>query len=141
MPGGNKNIRPEDGKPWSQQPENINREGRPKGSKNRSTILKKWIELTAKLKNPISGDEELGTVEDKVVLALISQALKGDISAIKEIHDTIYGKIADKIESKHIGQIQYKRISELNINALTKEEKELLFGLNMRQLTKNVSSN
>ena len=44
-------------KGFDKRPENINREGRPVGSKNRNTILKKWIELTTKLKNPITGNE------------------------------------------------------------------------------------
>jgi hypothetical protein len=77
-----------------------NPKGKPVGTKNRATILKKWIELNTKLKNPITGKDELGTVEDKVKLALISKALSGDVAAIKEIDDTLYGKIADKGELK-----------------------------------------
>lgn len=75
-----------------------NPNGRPKGVKNRSTILKKWIEVTAKLKNPVTGKDEIGTVEDKVNLALITKALSGDVQAIKEINDTLYGKIPNKDE-------------------------------------------
>jgi len=92
-------------KGFDKRPENINREGRPVGSKNRSTILKKWIEIATKLKNPITGKDEFGTVEDKVTLALIERALKGDVIAIKEIYDTLYGKIADKSETKVQGEI------------------------------------
>lgn len=87
-------------KGFDKLPDNINKNGRPIGAKNRSTILKKWIEITAKLKNPVTGKEESGTVEDKVNLALITKALAGDVQAIKEINDTLYGKIQDnqKIE-------------------------------------------
>lgn len=92
-------------KGFDKRPENINREGRPVGSKNRNTILKKWIELNTKLKNPITGNEEEGIVEDKIALALLSKALKGDVIAIKEIYDTLYGKIADKSETKVQGEI------------------------------------
>lgn len=109
MPGGRGNIRPEDNTAGFQEhPENINKEGRPKGSKNRSTILKKWIELTTKLKNPITGAEELGIVEDKVALALLSKALKGDVAAIKEINDTLYGKLTEKSEVNTTGDIIIK---------------------------------
>jgi hypothetical protein len=80
---------------FDKHPENIGK-GHPKGLKNRSTILKKWIEITTKLKNPVTGKDEFGTVEDKVKLALITKALSGDVAAIKEIDDTLYGKIADK---------------------------------------------
>jgi len=103
MPGGKNNIRPEDGtQGFDVHPENA---GRPKGSKNRSTILKKWIEVVAKVKHPETHIEELGTMEDKVALALLSKALKGDIAAIKEIYDTMYGKIVDKSEVKTEGEI------------------------------------
>lgn len=85
-------------KGFDKLPGNINKDGRPVGAKNRSTILKKWIEINAKLKNPVTGKEELGTVEDKVNLALITKALAGDVQAIKEINDTLYGKIPNKDE-------------------------------------------
>lgn len=72
-----------------------NPKGKPVGTKNRSTILKKWIEVNAKVKNPITKQEEGGTVEDLITIALITKALKGDVQAIKEINDTLYGKIQD----------------------------------------------
>jgi len=56
------------------------------------------MEINARIKNPITGKEENGIVEDKVQLALITKALSGDVAAIKEINDTLYGKIQDKID-------------------------------------------
>lgn len=85
-----------------------NPKGRGKGVRNRSTILKKWIELKTKLENPVTGEEELGILEDKVALVLISKALTGDIAAIKEIYDTMYGKIVDKSEVKTEGGLIIK---------------------------------
>ena len=86
MPGGNKNIRPEDNTAGFQvNPQNA---GRPKGKKNRSTILKKWIET--------AGEIDAGTQEDEIVLALIQKAKAGDVGAFKEIMDTLYGKVPDK---------------------------------------------
>ncbi len=73
-----------------------NPNGRPKGVKNRSTILKKWLELPCELANPLTGESTLGTIEDRIALALISKALREDVPAIKEIFDSVYGKI--KIE-------------------------------------------
>jgi hypothetical protein len=74
--------------------------GRPVGTKNRSTLLKKWIEVHAKVKNPITKELEQGTVEDLITIALIDKALSGDIQAIKEVNDTLYGKLQEnqKIE-------------------------------------------
>lgn len=77
-----------------------NPKGKPKGTKNRSTILKKWMKVKVLIKdksNPLLKDIK-GTVEDQINLALINKAMKGDVSAIKEINDTLYGKISDKTE-------------------------------------------
>ncbi len=87
-----------------------NPKGKPPGTKNRSTILKKWIEVATKLKNPVTGKDEFGTVEDKVALALIARALKGDVQAIKEINDTLYGKLTEKSEVNTTGDIVIKLI-------------------------------
>lgn len=87
-----------------------NPKGKPLGTKNRSTILKKWIEVATKLKNPITGKDEFGTVEDKVTLALIARALTGDVQAIKEINDTLYGKLTEKSEVNTTGDIVIKLI-------------------------------
>jgi len=92
--GGNHN---ENLKPFKKG-QSGNPKGKPKGTRNRSTILKKWIKVRVKIKdkaNP-SLKEVRGTVEDEIVLALISKARSGDVQAIKEIMDTLYGKIPDK---------------------------------------------
>lgn len=72
--------------------------GRPEGSKSRSTILKKWLLAELDIVNPITKDKQRGTVEDEVMLALVTKARRGDIPAIKEILDTMYGKLSDKTE-------------------------------------------
>jgi hypothetical protein len=73
-----------------------NPSGKPPGAKNRSTLLKKWLEVNVK---------DGITVEDEVILALIKKAKQGDVQAIKEVQDTLHGKIADKSEVKHEGDI------------------------------------
>ncbi len=85
--------------------ESGNPNGRPVGAKNRSTILKKWIEIAAKIEHPETSEELDGIIEDKIQLALITKALAGDVQAIKEINDTLYGKIPDKSETEHSGTI------------------------------------
>jgi hypothetical protein len=77
-----------------------NPKGKPKGTKNRATILKKWIKVKVKIKdksNPLLR-EITGTVEDEIILALIHKGRSGDVQAIKEINDTLYGKIHDEID-------------------------------------------
>ena len=75
-----------------------NPNGKPKGTKNRSTILREILELEA---------SDGKTYEYKIDKALIDKALDGDIPAIKEIKDSVHGKITD---------------TSFNINAETKEE-------------------
>ncbi len=90
-----------------------NPSGRPRGSKNRVTILNQWLKLKIKFDNKAKNEfnEETGekvfegkgfdfkiTVHDAVVLALIQEAQNGNVAAIKEIQDTIYGKISNRQE-------------------------------------------
>jgi hypothetical protein len=82
---------------FDKHPENI-KPGRNPGAKNRSTILKKWIEIAAKITHPETEKIIEGTMEDKVQLALLTKALSGDVNAIKEINDTLYGKIKEQTE-------------------------------------------
>ena len=78
-----------------------NPDGRPKGSRNRSTIVREWLEVTQKLKNPITGDNEELSQADMITLALISKARKGDVAAFKELMDSGFGKVKDVVE-QHI---------------------------------------
>jgi Family of unknown function (DUF5681) len=75
--------------------ETSNPNGRPVGTKNRATILKYWLGTPVTIKNPETGEIVKCTLEDKVNLALMQKALKGDIGAIKEIQDTLYGKMKE----------------------------------------------
>ena len=68
-----------------------NPKGRPKGSLNRSTIAKKWLEVMQDSKNPISGEVEKLSQADLMTLALIHKARKGDVSAYKQLMDSAFG--------------------------------------------------
>ena len=65
--------------------------GRPKGSKNRSTIAKYWMEVEQDLKNPLTNEEERMSQEDLMTLALIKKARSGDVNAYKALMDSGYG--------------------------------------------------
>ncbi len=75
-----------------------NPKGRPVGSKNRSTIARKWLEATEKSKNPITGDLEELTQEDIGTLALIKKMRQGDVRAYKELMDSMYGTAKETID-------------------------------------------
>jgi hypothetical protein len=71
--------------------------GRTKGTLNRSTIAKKWLEVLSQ--------EELedGVVkwlsnEEAITLALIQKARKGDVNAYKALMDSAYGTAKDTVD-------------------------------------------
>jgi hypothetical protein len=100
------------------QGESGNPNGRPKGSKNRSTIARKWLEVNQSLKNPITGEQETMSQEDMITLALIKKARDGDVSAYKELMNSGYGAPVQQIEQTN---------TEIDLSNLTTDElKDLL---------------
>ena len=105
---------PEGAKPFVEG-QSGNPNGRPKGSRNRSTLVEKWLKVKIKVPNLNTEtgiktfeslkDELNITLEDAIILALIQKAQSGDVAAIKEIQDTLHGKITDKSEIEHGGTI------------------------------------
>ena len=79
-----------------------NPNGRPKGSKNRSTIAKKWLEVEQDLKNPLTSEMERMSQEDLMTLALIKRAREGDVNAYKALMDSGYGSPLQQIEQHNV---------------------------------------
>jgi hypothetical protein len=102
----NKDIEPR----W-EKGESGNPAGRPKGSRNRSTIAKHWLEVNQSLKNPLTGVEETMSQEDLMTLALIKKAREGDVNAYKALMDSGYGSPIQQID-----QTLEQTINEIKIN-------------------------
>lgn len=94
---GSENLRP--APPWPPG-QSGNPAGRKPGSKNRRTILQEMLGLRMPKgkSNPLNPDDQDFTVEKGVMVALINRALKGDVRAIQEIQDTMYGKNPDIVQ-------------------------------------------
>ena len=90
--------------PPPQKGEVRNPNGRPKGSKNRSTIARKWLETIQSAKNPITGEDEKLSQEDLMTLALLKKARNGDVAAYKQLMDSGYGMPTQQIENTIIEQ-------------------------------------
>jgi len=76
-----------------------NPNGRPKGLRNRSTVIREFFEASMKGKNPITGKDEELTVEQRVILSMLNQAInKGNTQAVNFLYDSLYGKIQDKLD-------------------------------------------
>jgi hypothetical protein len=75
-----------------------NPNGRPKGRRNRSTLVREWLEVAQNVKNPLTGEVEQLEQQDLIVLALIKKARSGDVQAAKELMDSAHGKITDRLD-------------------------------------------
>jgi hypothetical protein len=100
---------------WSKG-ESGNPNGRPKGSKNRSTIARRWLEVNQSLKNPITGENETMSQEDLMTLALIKKAREGDVNAYKALMDSGYGAPVQQIEQTNIEIPLFPDVQEDNSN-------------------------
>lgn len=76
-----------------------NPKGYKKGTPNRSTIIKRWLEVREYAENPITGEFEHLTQEDLITLALIEKAREGNVYAYKALMDSAYGKPTNQIET------------------------------------------
>jgi len=92
--------------------------GRPKGVKNRSTIARKVLEMTAlmpddtfaQLKASFPNIEQRMTTEEIATLVMIGSAIaKKDVNAYKAIMDSAYG--APKQEVEHSGEMTNKTVA------------------------------
>jgi hypothetical protein len=109
----NKDVEPR----W-EKGESGNPNGRPKGSRNRSTIARKWLEVNQSLKNPLTGENETMSQEDLMTLALIKKARDGDTNAYKALMDSGYGAPVQQIEQTN---------TEIDLSGMSTDElKELL---------------
>ena len=79
-----------------------NPKGRPKGSKNRSTVAKKWLQVEQDLKNPLTSEIETMSQEDLMTLALIKKAREGDTQAYQKLLDSAYGAPVQQVEQTNI---------------------------------------
>ena len=87
--------------PWKEGDPSPNPSGRPKGSKNLSTILKAMLEEDVEV--VIDGKKERRQFQEVIIRKLLKKANDGEIRAIKEIFDRVDGK--SKQEVQHSGEI------------------------------------
>jgi hypothetical protein len=77
-----------------------NPNGRPKGSRNRSTIAREWLEVTQYITNPITGEKEKLEQQDIMTLGIIKKARDGDVNAYKALMDSAYGQPLQQIQQE-----------------------------------------
>jgi len=77
-----------------------NPKGKPKGTRNRSTIAREWLEVSQFITNPITGEKEKLEQQDIMTLAIIKKARDGDVAAYKALLDSAYGQPLQQIQQE-----------------------------------------
>lgn len=105
-----------------------NPKGYTKGVPNRATVLKEFLSLIAKdekgnkTKHPYSLDKNEVTQYELVIAALIEKAKAGDVHAIKEIQDTVYGKLKSDDDLTIKGAIEHIETKKVDLSKITSDE-------------------
>ena len=74
-----------------------NPKGRPKGSLNRSTIAKKWLEVLSQ-EELEDGQVKWLSNDEAMTVSLIKKARNGDVNAYKALMDSAYGTAKDTVD-------------------------------------------
>lgn len=77
-----------------------NPKGKPKGTRNRSTIAREWLEVSQFITNPITGEKEKLEQQDIMTLGIIKKAREGDVNAYKALMDSAYGQPLQQIQQE-----------------------------------------
>jgi hypothetical protein len=91
--------------------------GRKKGSVSLVYVLKKLLKKEIDIKDPFTKAASKAQLREAVALALVTKALKGDVSAIKEIIERVDGKVLQKTEITS----SIKQIGEMSKDELLQE--------------------
>lgn len=87
--------------PW-QKGQSGNPAGKPKGARNRQTIVREILEM---LVDEVGEDGQKTGKKIKAVEAMtraqLIKALSGDVNSFKELMDSGFGKVVDKVETSH----------------------------------------
>jgi hypothetical protein len=111
---------PHDGKKFVKG-QSGNPDGKPVGTKNRNTTLKKFSEVSTTETNNITKEIENLTQDELIAIALIQKCKSGDVQAIKEYFDTMYGPNTNKIETTFVEEFIVLR-TENNGETITKTD-------------------
>ena len=84
-----------EGQGFHTDPNRINKEGRPKGSRNLSTILREMLEEEIEVN--IDGVKSRKQFQEVIIRKLLKKANDGDLRAIQDILDRVEGKATQKI--------------------------------------------
>jgi hypothetical protein len=91
------------------------------GGENFKTIANRYLSRVVKKENPLTGIDEKLTAMELLFLSLLNKALKGDVSATREILDRIEGKVT---QSVNMNTTEKQRIFQIEV--MDEETKKLI---------------
>ncbi len=94
-----------------------NLEGKPEGSRNAKTLIKKWLDVVENVRNPITGQLEDLTQYDIIILAQLAKARAKDTQAFNALLDRLEGKPVQSTEitGKDGAPLQMQQITGIEI--------------------------
>lgn len=101
-------------KPFKKGDERINRNGRPKGSRNRQTIVREWLETVITDTNPLTKQKEQMQLVDFLVLAQIKKALEGNTKSFELLLNSGYGKLLEQYQATNVEEFKLPKESVLH---------------------------
>lgn len=78
--------------------------GKPKGTLNSKTVLRRLLALTENAKNPITGEMEEMSQLEIITLKQLANARKGDLKAYREMLDRLEGKAQQSVDMTTQGE-------------------------------------
>ena len=75
-----------------------NPKGKPKGTLNSKTVIRKWLEMEEDITNPITKKKERMTQFDAISLAQLAKARNGNTQSFNALVDRVDGKPAYKVD-------------------------------------------
>ena len=72
-----------------------NPNGRPKGTKNRSTLVRELLEMESTFDNPLTEQSVKLSYVEQIIIVQIAEARKGNVQAFRELMDSAFGKIKE----------------------------------------------
>ena len=84
------------GQGFHTHPERANKEGRPKGARSLSTVLREMLD--EEIPVLIDGKPEKKSFKDVIIRKLVKSAQAGNIRAVQEIFDRVEGKPKQTID-------------------------------------------
>lgn len=85
--------------------------GKPKGTKNIKTILKKYLSIELEKVNPLTENKEKMTTAELLQLKKIAMALGGNVKCMEMIDERLYGKVEEKVN--HSGEMKITDLKDI----------------------------